>query len=215
MELTKHMHRMVHGTYFCTITLPPKDERSRLAVQGIIDQMVYAKEIGATQVVIHPGSRANTFGWMPFATDNLNTLLFEMQGYDTEGVDLLLENGAGKTSLHPVHIAELIDNVGNPRIKMCVDTAHLWGAAVGPIQFAGLVETYGEYIGAVHLNSPDEGTVFGSWQDRHTCSLYGGEWIDEEIEFVLKAFGTRWPMIIEGTPTAKDDYIKVREFFSE
>jgi deoxyribonuclease-4 len=166
---------VIHTIYLINLATPNTDfyEKSVTAFVGAVRA---AEQIGAEAIVNHTGSHR---GW-GFAEGLARvkaafTLALEEVG--DSNVRLLIENTAGAGGTMGVtfeEIAAIIDAMGgDPRVGVCLDTAHLFEAGFDIRTADGLEETLSRFDSAigldrlamVHLN--DSKTPLGSNRDRH------------------------------------------------
>jgi deoxyribonuclease-4 len=166
---------VIHTIYLINLATPNTDfyEKSVTAFVGAVRA---AEQIGAEAIVNHTGSHQ---GW-GFAEGLARvkaafTLALEEVG--DSNVRLLIENTAGAGGTMGVtfeEIAAIIDAMGgDPRVGVCLDTAHLFEAGFDLRTAEGLEETLSRFdsvvgldrLAMVHLN--DSKTTLGSNRDRH------------------------------------------------
>lgn len=207
LEATHDMARLVHGSYYLMLSEVAESPKFPLIVAGIIEQLTFAAHIGAEALVIHAGSNK-----APQARQNasisLASICAAMDAAALPPIRLLLENGAGRTGFGVDVLAELLASHDDPRLGLCLDTAHAYGHGDD-------VERIIEYateptLGAVHLNAPNPDVGLGSGRDRHNVALCDGAFAVSEVEALVRAFA-HLPLIIEGTPLPGVDYALVRQ----
>lgn len=132
--------------------------------------------LAAAGVVVHAGHAvgAERVDALGRAARSLRRLLEVSEGPDA--TDLLVEltaGGRGAIACCPEEAAELLDAVdGHPRLKVCIDTCHLWAAGVALASeegraalAAGLRDLGPGRVALVHVN--DSADPPGSRRDRH------------------------------------------------
>lgn len=149
----------IHGTYL--INLGTQDPKH---LQKSIDWLIYgmneAHKLNMTGVIFHTGSDK---GGNPAKA--IKTILDS-----SPEVFLILENSAGAGKIIGDKFTELyriLDEVGDPRLKICLDTCH--GFAAG-YEIASMIDTFDAELGlknlvAIHAN--DSKFDLGSNKDRH------------------------------------------------
>ena len=138
-----------------------------------------------TGVVIHPGSYPNRKEGLNAIVKTINHITFPDNSY------LLLENCAGegnKLCRDLVELQYIIENINKDKkeyVRICIDTAHLWGQGDYEIskisEIDRLFDDFERIIGLekfhlLHLN--DSKAAFGSKRDLHACLGNGEIWTD-------------------------------------
>jgi deoxyribonuclease-4 len=182
---------IVHAAYL--YNLANADKRD-LIKSSVIKELDDATTISAP-VVIHTGSEKNKSKIVPevcrtireifeTATDKTIEYATALDIPLDEFVDsrkLLLENAAGEGNKIGSDLSELqniIEELGDERIGICIDTCHLFSA--GRLRKDRISEDLGAIFmnpEVVHLN--DSKTRFGGCCDRH-ASIYSGELFEKD-----------------------------------
>jgi deoxyribonuclease-4 len=169
---------------------------------------LYGKRSG---VVIHPGSYIDRDEGHKVVAQTLNKINFP------KGSVLLLENCAGegnklcRTFEEISGILQSLDQDKKPHVKVCVDTAHIWGQ--GDYDLRKLTEIdrmfldFDRLIGMknfylLHLN--DSQVPLGSKKDAHACLGQGHIWghcFDPLIYLLNKCKEYQIPMVLETNET--------------
>lgn len=138
-----------------------------------------------TGVVIHPGSYPNRKEGLDSIIKTINRITFPDNSY------LLLENCAGegnKLCRDLIELHQILENINEnkkPHVRVCIDTAHLWGQGDYDIskmsEIDRLFDDFERIIGLekfhlLHLN--DSKAKFGSKRDLHACLGKGEIWSD-------------------------------------
>ena len=164
---------LIHAVYLLNCASKDPDIRAK-TLTSLTHSLRVGQAIGATGVVLHPGS-AKT-GDVPSAIARAGEVIREALA-DSEECALHLENtaGAGGTLGRSVEeLAALIDACGgDARVGLCLDSCHLYASGYDirtsdgmDETLAQIAETIGlERIGSLHLN--DSQTPLGSNRDRH------------------------------------------------
>jgi deoxyribonuclease IV len=166
---------VAHASYLINLATaePILRERSVLAFGEEIDR---AESLGLLGVVIHPGSyTTGTEGeGIGLVADAVRRVLRERPGGRAL---VILEHTAGQgTSLgwRFEQLARMIDDLdGDPRVGVCLDTCHLWGAGYDLASDAGYHSTFEAFerligldrLRVFHVN--DSKKPLGSRRDRH------------------------------------------------
>ncbi len=164
----------LHSIYLINLTSAAPALRER-SLRSLIAYLDWARRLDADGVITHLGS-ARELG-----TEEAARLLPQMLARALEqtpsDVPLLLETTAGPGAILGSRFEELaavIDALGRPqRLRVCLDTAHVFAAGLYDGTPAGLEamlaafeRTIGlERLAAIHLN--DSKTAFASRVDRH------------------------------------------------
>ena len=141
----------------------------------LADNLRVATAMGARGLAVHVGSHLGR--GLDACLDQVAGELLGALDAVPDACPILLENTAGAGGTIGRSIAELaaiIDRAGSdPRLGLCLDTAHLWGAGIPfgtPGEVDALLEAIDTTVGvarvlAVHLNDSKAG--FGSGRDLH------------------------------------------------
>ena len=163
----------LHGIYLVNLATPHQENLEK-GIASIVFYMQACARIGASGVVFHVGSHGGRgldadFGQV---VESLRRIL----AASPPDVLLVLENNAGQGGNIGVQFADLaryIQAVGDPRLKVCLDTAHTLASGYDvttPKGVAATMEEFDRELGlsalvAVHAN--DSKTPLGSNVDRH------------------------------------------------
>jgi deoxyribonuclease-4 len=166
---------LIHTIYLINLASAKEDfyEKSVTSLGGAL---AAAEQLGADAIVTHIGSHqgAGFEAGLERVQAGLRRVLAESEG---SAVRLLLENTAGAGGTMGVDFEELGAIIaatgGDPRLGICLDTAHLFESGADIRAAAGLAETLArldaacgrERLVALHLN--DSKTALGSNRDRH------------------------------------------------
>ena len=168
---------VVHAPYIINLANTIKPETFDLAVSFLKQEIERCEAIGASRLVLHPGShvKAGDEAGLEQIVKGLNMVLKPDQK-----VRIALETMAGKGSeLGRTfdQIQYMIENVEyNELLGVCLDTCHLNDAGYDLSQFDELLEEFDEKIGldrllVVHVN--DSKNERGAHKDRHENIGYG------------------------------------------
>jgi deoxyribonuclease-4 len=162
----------LHAPYLVNVAAPDAAVHER-STEAMAFGLARGARLGARGVVVHTGSsgRDDRALALKRAADTLLRLLDRV-----EGCDVLVELTAGSGNLLAStveEIAELLDACErHPRVRVCVDTCHLFAAGVDltrpPARSAvraALRELDPERVALVHVN--DSRDPVGSRRDRH------------------------------------------------
>jgi deoxyribonuclease-4 len=199
---------LIHAVYLlnCASDDP---EMAAKSLTSLIHSLRVGDAIGASGVVLHPGS-AKT-GDVGEAIARAGKVIGEALAA-TSGCPLHFENTAGTGGTLGRSFAELAALLeaagGDPRLGVCLDSCHLLASGYDIRTAAGLTETLDEFDAAVgldrlrslHLN--DSAMPLGSGRDRHAnlgmgelgesgCAVFLSDPRFEELPIVLETPGPK------------------------
>ena len=137
--------------------------------------MNIAESIEATGLIFHVGS-AGPEGSKEKAIHNTIQGMRKVLKNAPGKTYLILENGSGgggKIGTTLQELSTIIKGVGSPRVKVCLDTAHIWGAGLLDFSPQGITTFFDEAekkLGKnriIVLHANDSKVEFGSMKDRH------------------------------------------------
>lgn len=195
----------IHGAYLVNLATD-KPENLEKSIKWLTWSQNTAYKLGIKGTIFHVGSgRERTFEQV---VDQVVEAIKRILA-DSPEVDLILENsaGAGNTVGDTIEeLGEIITKVGDPRVKVCLDTQHLFASGYDQRSEAAvnnIVNTFDEVVGldklvAFHCN--DSKTELGSHRDRHENigeGLIGKEafgwWVNhpklQNVPFILEVPG--------------------------
>ncbi len=162
-----------HAVYLINLATA-REELLASSEASLAHYLDLANRLGATGVIFHPGShKGRGFeATLPQIADAIRRALRASEG----GSRLLIENSAGagdNVGSTFAQIRQMIEAVGDPRVGLCLDTAHAFTAGYDLSTAAGLSamreelerEIGGELLWAIHAN--DSKAPLGSNRDRH------------------------------------------------
>ena len=143
-------------------------------IDSLINYMTLASSIGATGVIVHPGSHggAGYESVLPQTVEAIKTVL----DASSDGPYLAIENMAGMGQHIGARFEELggiMEAVDHPRLKVCLDTQHSFAAGYDLTTGEGIEDMLGQLdagpgsanVVAIHAN--DSKRSCGSGVDRH------------------------------------------------
>ena len=166
---------LIHTIYLINLASANEDFYDK-SVTALVGAVAAAEQLGADAIVSHVGSHQGA-GFEPGLARVEAALRRALDEVGDSPVRVLLENTAGAGGTMGVDFAELaamIDSVdGDPRVGLCLDTAHLFEAGFDlrtseglDAALADLDATCGlDRLVCLHLN--DSKTPLGSNRDRH------------------------------------------------
>ena len=163
----------LHAIYLINLGTPNPANLEK-GVQSLTNYMKLAADIGADAVIFHPGSHKGAGYDAIF--DQVVSALKQVLDESPDGPSLAVENMAGMGEHIGAKFEELgriIEAVGSPRLKVCLDTQHSFAAGYDLATTPGIEamitefeDTIGkERLAAVHAN--DSKRPCGSGVDRH------------------------------------------------
>jgi deoxyribonuclease-4 len=163
----------LHAIYLINLGTPNPANLEK-GVQSLINYMNLAADIEANAVIFHPGSHkgAGYDAIFDQVVDSLKRVLDN----SPDGPSLAVENMAGMGEHIGAKFEELgriIEAVGSPRLKVCLDTQHSFAAGYDLATTPGIEAMITEFedtigkgrLAAVHAN--DSKRPCGSGVDRH------------------------------------------------
>ena len=161
-----------HMPYICNPSSPERETFGKgLALME--ENLRRAELLGVEGVVTHMGSHKGK--GIRYGIERVSEAIGAVLD-STERAEILLENGAGyanSVGSNFEEIGEIIRGISSPRVKLCLDTCHLFAAGYRlgtPADSAALLDGIGKAIGIrrlslIHLN--DSRYQLGSGLDRH------------------------------------------------
>ena len=186
-DVAKYLHEsadkdigptFIHALYLVNLASTNQDILEK-SVNSLIIDMQNGAKINSAGVIVHIGSHLGA--GFDSAKDQLIAVISRILA-STENCDLILENDAGQNGKigSPEEISFLINTIKSPRLKMCLDSAHLFESGVD-IRKPEEVSAYSDKLNrlgildklvCIHLN--DSATAFDSHRDMH-ANLGEGE----------------------------------------
>lgn len=182
---------------------------------SLLNEMEICESLKITDLVLHPGSNksSNTSETIKNIAKLIKKALSE-----TSDVSILIENMAGQGSAtcgSIEQIAELIEQINNKRVAICIDTCHAFAYGYS---IEELDKKITEYVGwdkvkLFHLNNSKKDQ--GSKVDRHE-HLKIGKISNENISFILN--DNKYidiPKILETPNDDESEYIPDLKFMGK
>jgi deoxyribonuclease-4 len=182
------------------------------SIRALIEELIRADQLQLPFLVLHPGAHlgAGEEAGLTKIVESIDRVLATIPKVKTK---IALETTAGQGSClgHRFeHLAYIITNVREPeRLRVCLDTAHIFAAGYDIGSLAGVRKTFREFdrvvgrdrLVAIHLN--DSKTARGSRVDRHEHIGKGRVGL-EAFRFIMRDRRfARIPKVLE-TPKGKD-----------
>ncbi|SEM46951.1 Endonuclease IV [Paenisporosarcina quisquiliarum] len=187
---------VVHAPYIINLGNTTKPETFALGVEFLQKEIERTANIGATQIVLHPGAHvgAGADAGIARIIEGLNEVLAT-----DFPVQIALETMAGKGSecgRSFDELAQIINGVvNNHRLSICMDTCHIHDAGYNIVEdFDGVLNEFDKIIGidrlkVIHIN--DSKNVCGAAKDRHENIGFG------EIGFETLQYIVHHPQLME------------------
>jgi len=164
----------LHAAYLVNLATPNKELRQK-SINSLIDDLKIAEALKARGLIFHLGSYKDTTKEEAYqkVADGMNEVLAKTSG----STKLIMENSAGggnKIGLTAEEIGTMFNLANNDRIKICIDTAHAFGAGIlntySPEELNAFAATCEKAFGlkniiVLHIN--DSLVPFDSKKDRH------------------------------------------------
>jgi deoxyribonuclease-4 len=200
---------LIHAVYLLNCASEEAEIRNKSRA-SLIQSLRIGDGIGATAVVLHPGSAKQ--GHVGEAIKRAGQVILEALS-ETDSCPLALEDtaGAGGTLGRSFEeLAALLEAAGGgKRLGVCLDSCHLLASGYDVRTAAGLTATLDEFkakvgmkrLGSLHLN--DSKTPLGSNRDRH--ELVGQGELGERgcAAFLSEPRFERLPIVLETKVTAE------------
>ncbi|MDD1377674.1 deoxyribonuclease IV [Metamycoplasma hyosynoviae] len=204
---------VIHAPYIINLANP---EKRKFSTTFAIQEIKRANFIGAKYFVIHPGAFTSFTKQEGLNTliDNLKLILNE-----TENVVICIETMSGKGSEICTNFEDImyvINSLNSHRIKICLDTCHIWDAGYdikNTIEFMNYLKSNAilPHIAVIHLN--DSLNEKGSHKDRH-ANISKGLIGTETLKFYVHCPEFRNIPIILETPLVDGKMIYKEEIAS-
>lgn len=208
----------VHAKYLLNVSSPDPALRLK-SVEDLAIELEMARRLRAAGVVLHLGS-VGAEGTIAEGVERVAEAVNTVCERVPEGPSLILENSAGQGNIVGARFTDLrriIDAADFPeRIRICVDTAHAFGAGYPLHTEAGLQATVSEMAGTfgfdrlalLHVN--DSKVPFDSGRDRHWHIGRGEIGREGMARIVNHPRFTHLPFIMETPGTESDDITNMR-----
>lgn len=225
-DITKEAHKLmednnidinnviIHAPYIVNLANRKDEDKWNFAVNFLINELKRSKQLGIKKVVLHPGSHVN-LGVEVGLKNIIDGLKIIME--NTEETIICLETMAGKgselgTSFN--QLKQIIDEVDNDRIMVCLDTCHLNDAGYDVKNFDNLLAEFDKIIGinkigCIHIN--DSKNEISSHKDRHENIGFGTIGFENLIKIIYNEKLKNVPKILE-TPYISENGGKDRTY---
>lgn len=163
---------IVHAPYIINLANTVKPDVADFGTEFLLKEMKRVEALGANTLVLHPGSHMKA--GIDMGLKSIVSKLNEVFEKDDTHVAIALETMAGKGSECGSKFEELAyikEHVkSNSRIKVCMDTCHIWDAGYDLSDFDSVLEEFDHILGisnlaCMHIN--DSKNILSSHKDRH------------------------------------------------
>jgi deoxyribonuclease-4 len=201
-----------HASYLINLATANRAVRDR-STRTLLDECLRAEKLGVASVIVHPGASvgASIAEGIRNVSRSLRTICAALRG---KRVHILLEFTAGQGSCVGCsfeQLAEMLQQTGERRVGICLDTQHLYAAGVDwttPRGYERTVEDFDRIIGlerleAFHLN--DSKRPLGARVDRHAVIGEGYIGLQPFGRLVRDPRFARLPGFLETPPLASGE----------
>ena len=201
---------IIHAPYIVNLATYD-DEKRNFGIDFITRELVGVRETKARCLVLHPGSAVNLSredGIINIA----NSLKQILKNTENDNTIIALETMAGKGNELArtfEEVNQIIKLVDSPRIKVCLDTCHIFDSGYDIVNdYEGVINEFDRIIGldklsVIHLN--DSKNTLDSHKDRHENFGFGNIGFDTLIKFVYDERFINIQKILE-TPYVDKEY---------
>jgi deoxyribonuclease IV len=184
------------------------------SIRALAEELVRADQLELPFLVLHPGAHlgAGEQAGLEKIVNSINEVFRKIPKVKTK-IALEITAGQGSCIGHRFeHLSHIIENVCEPeRLRVCLDTAHLFAAGYNISDESGVRKTFNEFdriipqardrVVAIHVN--DSKTAHGSRVDRHEHVGKGRIGL-HAFRFIMRSPRFRKiPKVLE-TPKGKD-----------
>ena len=201
IEKNKLSPVFIHALYLINLATTADDLLEK-SISSLVSDLENGKRIKSAGVIIHIGSHQGR-GFDSISGQLIKVL--ELILSRTSSTPLILENDAGQQgkigSLEEINF--LIDKIRNPRLKVCLDTAHLFEAGFNFTLELGLQKlialltdlNLSDKLACIHLN--DSATDLDSHRDMHANLGQGKIGMDGLRKIANARYFSHLPLILE------------------
>ncbi|MEK7605249.1 MAG: deoxyribonuclease IV [Patescibacteria group bacterium] len=191
-----------HASYL--VNFADNDRIGKASIQTLIDELNLAKRMNIVGSIIHLGSfkqaEKPTAKQYDIVFNNVQAVLDSTP----EGTYFIIENaGNKKLNWSLSELGFIVRQLNHPRIKVCLDTCHLWGAGCDlstEDKFKTYFDEFEQKVGMDRLEVfqiNDSKDPLGSFRDRHE-NLGMGQIPEDEFKMLVNSSLTKnKPFILE------------------
>jgi len=186
----------VHSQYIINLCQEPgADDDYHTSL--LIKNLQYSRAAGFKGVVVHVGKYTNKDSAK--AIQNMKNNLKTAMEYASPECPILLETPAGQgteTLTNDTEFIEFVLQFQDPRLRICVDTCHVFATGKQPIDYIQRITKYNrKLLKLIHFN--DSATPCGSCLDRHAFVGTGHIGIEQMTVIGNHCYEQKIPMLIE------------------
>lgn len=184
----------VHSPYLINLCTPVDEVNEGWHMTLLKKNLEIARKSGFLGVVVHVGK--STKRAESAALETMRKNILEALDSATPECPLILETPAGQgTELltTPKQFLEFVKSIGDPRLKICIDTCHVFAAGHDPLDYLKATDT--ELIRLIHFN--DSKTSCGSCKDLHAHVGTGHIGFEKMRQIAEYCHENNLPMVIE------------------
>ncbi len=205
---------VVHCAYILNLSQPDEEKR-KYAIDFVINELRGTAAIGAKFLVVHPGAHMNT-GVVEGCKRIADSLLRILEKTDDIDTIICLETMAGKGTECCSKFDEIkmiMDLVKSERIKVCLDTCHIWDGGYDIVNdYETVIKSFDDIIGlenlkVIHIN--DSKNTLASHKDRHENIGFGNIGFDTLSKFIYDERFKDKIKILETPYVKKNDKISL------
>ena len=197
---------IVHCAYILNLA-QPNEEKRQYAIDFVINELRGTNAIGAKYLVIHPG--AHMKDGVEIGCDRIiDSLIKVLEATKDLDTVICLETMAGKGTECCSKFEEIkyiIDKVNSNRIKVCLDTCHIWDSGYDIVNdYENVINIIGlKNLKVIHVN--DSKNICGSHKDRHENIGFGNIGFNTLSKFIHD------PRFIDIIKILETPYVEVNE----
>ena len=184
----------IHSPYIINLCTKASAENEAYHTRLLIKNLQYGSAAGAKGVVVHVGK--STTQPLPEALETMRANILEAMEYATPTCPILLETPAGQGSevlCDPAEFIDFVQAIGDPRLRICVDTCHVFACGHDPLDYIKKVPD--GFLKLIHFN--DSAAAAGSRLDRHAFVGEGHIGLVRMTEIANYARTRAIPMLVE------------------
>ena len=184
----------IHSPYIINLCTKASAENEAYHTRLLIKNLQYGVVAGAKGVVVHVGKSTTQPLAEALATMKANIL--EAMEHATPTCPILLETPAGQGSevlCDPAEFIAFVTAIGDPRLRICVDTCHVFACGHDPLDYIKKVPD--GFLKLIHFN--DSAALSGSRLDRHAFVGEGHIGLAKMTEIAHYGKARTIPMLVE------------------
>lgn len=184
----------IHSPYIINLCTKASADNEAYHTRLLIKNLQYGSAAGAKGVVVHVGK--STTQPLPEALATMRANILEAMEHATPICPILLETPAGQGSevlCNPAEFIDFVQTIGDPRLRICVDTCHVFACGHDPLDYIQKVPD--GFLKLIHFN--DSAAASGSRLDRHAFVGEGQIGLVRMTEIAHYARTRSIPMLVE------------------